>query len=79
MVLAFFDSKGLISANHMPRTRPPVHTTAAVTDWMAARQIMLIEHLLYLPDLAAADFFLVPRVKRELAGFILSQKMFKKE
>jgi hypothetical protein len=40
---------------------------------------MLIKHQLYLPDLAAADFFLFPRVKRELAGFTLSQKMFKKE
>jgi hypothetical protein len=46
---------------------------------MAARQIMLIEHRLHLPDLAAADFFLVPRVKREPTGFTLSQKMFKKE
>ncbi len=87
MVLAFFDSKGLIYMNHMPRgttvnakyigealgkflkvfkhKRPemvagdwwfhwdnaPVHTAAMVTDWMAARQFKVIEHLPYSPDL----------------------------
>jgi hypothetical protein len=80
MVLAFFDSKGLIYRNYVPRgttvnskyivealgkflkvfkqKRPekaagdwwfhwdnaPVHTTAMVTDWMAARQFKVIEH-----------------------------------
>ncbi len=46
----------------------PVHTAAKVTDWMGARDIKLIEHLPYSPDLAPADFFLFPKVKRELAG-----------
>ncbi len=57
----------------------PVHTTAIATNWMAARQIRVIEHPLWPPDLAPADFSLFPRVKRELACLILTQKMLKKE
>jgi hypothetical protein len=48
----------------------PVHTAAKVTDSMAARDIKLIEHPLYLPELALADYFLFPRVKR---GWLASQ------
>ncbi len=80
MILAFFDSKGLIYTNYVPmgttvnanyimealgkflkvfrQMRPetvagdwwfhwdnlPVHTTAMVKDWMAARQVRVIEH-----------------------------------
>jgi histone-lysine N-methyltransferase SETMAR len=50
-----------------------------VKDWMAARQFKVIEHLPYSPDLAPADFFLFPKVKRELAGLTLTKKTFKKE
>jgi histone-lysine N-methyltransferase SETMAR len=114
MVLAFFNSKGLIYTNYVPRgttvnanyivealgtfmkilrkKRPqmvagdwlfhwdnaPVHTAAKVTDWMAARGIKLIEHPPYSPDLAPADYFLFPRVKRELVGLTLTQNSFKK-
>jgi histone-lysine N-methyltransferase SETMAR len=115
MVLVFFDSKGLIYTNYVPRgttvnanyivealgtfmkilrkKRPQmvagdwlfhwdnalVHTAAKVTDWLAARDIKLIEHPPYLPDLAPADYFLFPRVKREMAGLTLTQDSFKKE
>ena len=115
MVLAFFDNKGLIYTNFVPRgttvnanyilevlgkfmkifkqKRPitaagewffhwdnaPVHTAAVVTDWLAARHIQVLEHPPYSPDLAPADFFLFPRVKRELAGLTLTQQTFKKE
>ncbi len=41
----------------------PVHTAAVVADWFAARNIQRLEHSLYLPDLAPADFFLFPLVK----------------
>jgi hypothetical protein len=54
-----------------------VHTTAKVTDWMGARDIKLIEHLPYSPDLALADFFLFPKVKRGLASLTLTQDTFK--
>ncbi len=57
----------------------PVHTAAIVKDWMAARQLKVIEHPPYSPDLAPSDFFLLPKVKRELAGLTLTKETFKKE
>jgi histone-lysine N-methyltransferase SETMAR len=57
----------------------PVHTAAMVMDWMAARQFKVIEHPPYSPDLTPADFFLFPKVKRELAGLSLTKETFKKE
>ncbi len=57
----------------------PLHTAAMVKDWMAARQFKVIEHPPYSPDLAPADFFLFPKVKRELAGLTLTKETFKKE
>jgi histone-lysine N-methyltransferase SETMAR len=50
-----------------------------LTNWLAARDIKLIEHPPYSPDLVPADYFLFPRVKRELAGLTLTQDTFKKE
>ena len=113
MVLAFFDSKGLIYTNYVPRgttvnakyivgalgrflkifrkKRPvmaqqewffhwdnaPVHTAAVVQDWIAARGVQMIRHPPYSPDLAPADFFLFPTVKKELAGRTLTPDTFK--
>ncbi len=45
---------------------------------MVVRGIKLTEHPPYSPDLAPADYFLFPRVKRELAGLTLTQNSFKK-
>jgi hypothetical protein len=45
---------------------------------MVARRFQIIEHLPYFPDLALADFFLFPTVKRELAGKTLTQETLKK-
>ncbi len=50
-----------------------------IINWTMARQFQVLQHLPYPPDLAPADFFLLSRVKRELAGFTLTQKTFKKE
>jgi histone-lysine N-methyltransferase SETMAR len=113
--LAFFDSKGPIYTNYVPRgttvngnyivealgtfmkilrkKRPqmvagdwlfhwdnaPVHTATKVTERLAARDIKLIEHPPYSLDLAPADYFLFPRIKRQLAGLTLTQDSFKKE
>jgi histone-lysine N-methyltransferase SETMAR len=56
-----------------------VHTAAMVKDWMVARQFKVIEHPPYSPELAPADFFLFPKVKRELAGLTFTKEIFKKE
>ena len=113
MVLAFFDSKGLIFTNIVPRgstvnaryivkvlgifmknmrtKRPhmltrdwffhwdnaPVHTAAIVRNWFAARDIQLLEHAPYSPDLAPADFFLFPKVKEQQSGLTLTQDSLK--
>ncbi len=114
MVLAFFDAKGLIYTNYMPRwttvkaryivealgsylkilkKRPvmaagewflhkdiaPVHTATTITDWLAARSVKMFEHPPYSPDLAPADFFLFPRVKKEFVGLTLMRETFKKK
>ncbi len=57
----------------------PVHTAAMVKEWMAARQFKVIEHPPYSRDLAPANFFLFPKVKREVAGLTLTKETFKKE
>ncbi len=44
---------------------------------MAARDFRLIDHPPYSPDLAPADFFLFPTIKRQLAGKTLTQETFK--
>ena len=98
MVLAFFDSKGLIYTNIVPRgttvnaayivkalatfmknfkeKRPqmaagdwffhwdnaPVHISAMVKDWLAARGIQMLEQPPFSPDLAPADFFFFPKM-----------------
>jgi histone-lysine N-methyltransferase SETMAR len=57
----------------------PVHTTAIATDWLAARRVQMLQHPLYSPDLAPANFFLFPKVKKELSGLTLTRETFKKE
>jgi hypothetical protein len=44
-----------------------------------ARSIKMIEHPPSSPDLAPADFFLFPKVKKELARLMLMRKIFKKK
>ncbi len=57
----------------------PIQTTVIVTDWLAARCIQLLKHLPSSPDLAPTDFFLLPKVKKELADLTLTRETFKKE
>jgi histone-lysine N-methyltransferase SETMAR len=44
-----------------------------------ARNVKMFEHLPYSPDLAPADFFLFPKVKKELGGLTLMRETFKKK
>jgi hypothetical protein len=44
---------------------------------LAAKDFRLIKHPPYSPDLARADFFLFPTIKRQLAGKPLTQDTFK--
>ncbi len=67
MDLAFFDSKGLIYTNYLPRGA----TLNA--------KYKLLEHPPYSPDLTPANFLLFPKVKKELAALTLTRETFKKE
>ena len=113
MVLAFFDAKGLIYTNIVPRgqtvnadyiitalqlfwrrlrlKRPdlfkngfvfhwdnaPVHTAGKVKTFLQKKNVELLEHPPYSPDLAPADYFLFPKVKADLAGDYMDVDSFK--
>jgi histone-lysine N-methyltransferase SETMAR len=115
MVLAFFDNKGVVYTNHVPRgvkvnaeyvisalksflkalrkKRPdlvpgewmlhwdnaPVHTAQKVQQFLAKKNIQVLPHPPYSPDLAPADYFLFPTLKRELAGLTMSLDEFKQK
>ncbi len=57
----------------------PVQTVAIVYYWLAAHSIQVLRHPPYSLDLALADFFLLWRVKDELAGISLDHSILKKE
>jgi histone-lysine N-methyltransferase SETMAR len=46
-------------------------------NWLAAKEIQLLPHPPYSPDLAPADFFLFQKVKEQLAGLHLTQESLK--
>jgi histone-lysine N-methyltransferase SETMAR len=48
-----------------------------VQAFLAKKSIQVLPHPPYSPDLAPADFFLFPELKKELAGLTLSQDEFK--
>lgn len=53
-----------------------VHTAAAVLEFLAARNVRMLEHAPYSPDLAPADFFYLPKVKEMLVGQTLTNETF---
>ena len=46
----------------------PAHTPLSVRDFLATKQITVLEHPAYSPDLGPSDFFLFPKVKEVLKG-----------
>ena len=46
----------------------PVHTALSVRQFLATKQITLLEHPAYSPHLATSDFFLFPKIKEILKG-----------
>jgi len=57
----------------------PVHTAMVILEFLAKKRIKLLSHPPYSPDLTPADYFLFPKLKKELAGFTMTQEEFKKE
>jgi histone-lysine N-methyltransferase SETMAR len=48
--------------------KAPARTALSVKQFLAEKQIAVLEHLPYSPDLAPCDFFLFPKVKSVLKG-----------
>jgi len=46
----------------------PAHTALSVREFLATKQITVLEHPAYSPDLAPIDFFLFPKLKKILKG-----------
>jgi len=46
----------------------PAHTALSVREFLAAKQITVLEHPAYSPDLACNDFVLFPKIKEILKG-----------
>jgi len=46
----------------------PAHTALTVRELLATKQITMLEHPAYSPDLAPSDFFLFPKIKEILKG-----------
>ena len=46
----------------------PAHTALSVREFLATKQITVLEHPAYSPDLAPNEFFLFPKIKEILKG-----------
>jgi histone-lysine N-methyltransferase SETMAR len=50
------------------RDNTPAHTAGVVVHFLTRKQVTVLHHPSYSPDLAPADFFLFPRLKSQLKG-----------
>ena len=60
-----------LSANNswiLHHDNTPAHTALSVREFVATKQITVLEHPAYSPDLAPNDFFLFPKIKEILKG-----------
>ena len=46
----------------------PAHTALSVREYLTTKQITVLEHPAFSPDLAPSDFFLFPKIKEILKG-----------
>ena len=57
----------------------PVDSATISADFLAGKNVQMLEHPLYSVDLVLADFWFLPRVKVALAGKTLSAETFNNE
>jgi hypothetical protein len=57
----------------------PVHTAMVIHKFLAIKSIKRLSHPPYSPDLTPVNYFLFPKLKKELAGFTMTQEEFKKD
>jgi len=53
----------------------PAHTALSVREFLANKQITVLEHPAYSPDLAPSDFFLFPKINEISKGGVLMTLM----
>ena len=53
---------------HFHQDNAPVHNSILVTDYLTQMGIKTVPHLPYSPDLAPCDFWLFPKLKKNLRG-----------
>ena len=51
-------------------TMPPVHGAVAVQEFLARKQVCVLNHPPYSPDLSPCDYFLFPKLKLPLKGHL---------
>jgi histone-lysine N-methyltransferase SETMAR len=56
--------KGMVSLHD----NAPAHTARVVAHFLARKQVTVLHHPSYSPDLAPVDFFLFPKLKSQLKG-----------
>jgi hypothetical protein len=56
-----------------------VHTTMVIHEFLAKKRNKLLSRPPFSPDLIPADYFLFPKLKKELAGLTMIKEEFKKE
>ena len=56
-----------------------MHTVMVIHEFLANKRIKLLSHRPYSPDLTPANYFLFPKLKKELEGITMTQEKFKKE
>ena len=52
----------------MNHDNEPAHTALSVREFLGTKQITVLEHPAYSPDLASSEFFLFPKIKEILKG-----------
>ncbi|UYV74547.1 hypothetical protein LAZ67_12000097 [Cordylochernes scorpioides] len=82
MIIVFFDIRGIVHCEFVPQGQTTdikdtvklhhdnatSHTAIIITNFLARSNTPVIPHPPYSPDLAPCDFFLFPRLKREMKG-----------
>ena len=53
---------------HFHQDNAPVHNSILVTDYLTQMGIKMVPHSPYSPDLALCDFWLFPKLKKNLGG-----------
>ncbi|UYV76563.1 hypothetical protein LAZ67_14001162 [Cordylochernes scorpioides] len=69
MIIVFFDIRGIVHYTvKLHHDNATSHTAFIITNFLARSNTPLIADPPYSPDLAPCDFFLFPRLKREMKG-----------